>query len=87
MSPRTTVAGLQFKPLHIPFKEVFRHASAERAETLSVWVRAESAEGLVGHGESCPRSYVTGETIESAQGFFDRHEADVRAVVHERAIS
>ena len=85
MSARTTIARLQFKTLHIPFKVAFRHASAERSETLSVWVRAESSEGLVGHGESCPRSYVTGETIESAQTFFDRHEADVRASVRDRA--
>lgn len=84
MSARSTIARLQFKTLQIPFKEAFRHASAERTETLSVWVRAEAG-GLVGHGESCPRSYVTGETIDSAQLFFEEHEASVRTSIHDRA--
>ena len=54
----------------IPFKVKFRHASAERDETSSLWVEAISENGLIGYGESCPRSYVTGETIASAQSFF-----------------
>ncbi len=83
MTPPIAIARLQFEPLQIPFKVSFRHASAERAETLSVWVRAESSTGVVGCGESCPRSYVTGETIESARAFFDRHEAEVRQAVHD----
>lgn len=72
---------LRFETLAIPFKVAFRHASAERAETSSVWVTAESDEGPVGHGESCPRPYVTGETLESARRFFDAHEASLRARV------
>ncbi len=83
MSDRITIARFQFESLHIPFKVAFRHASAERAETLSVWVQAELSDGAAGRGESCPRSYVTGETIESAQAFFDRHEAGLRERVHD----
>ena len=63
---------LVLRELHIPFKTTFRHASAERSETSSIWVEAAS-EGLIGYGESCPRPYVTGETIDSARAFFDAH--------------
>ncbi len=73
------IQRLQLEPLRIPFKVAFRHASAERAETSSVWVDAVSTGGFTGHGESCPRPYVTGETLDSVQAFFARHEAALRA--------
>ena len=75
------IRELRFAVLAIPFKVAFRHASAERAETSSVWVGSVSEGGVVGRGESCPRPYVTGETIESAQAFFSRHEAALCAQV------
>lgn len=68
---------LVLNQLHIPFKIKFRHASAERAETLSIWVEAISNNGFIGYGESCPRSYVTGETIASAQGFFSQYQQTI----------
>lgn len=61
----------------IPFTVRFRHASAERAETSSLWVEATSDAGVVGYGESCPRPYVTGETLDSAVAFVHRHRAGV----------
>ena len=61
----------------IPFKVKFKHASAERAETSSIWVEAISSNGLVGYGESCPRNYVTGETIASVQYFFSQYQAAI----------
>ena len=75
------IRELRFAVLAIPFKVAFRHASAERAETSSVWIESISVGGVVGRGESCPRPYVTGETVESAQTFFSRHEAALRAHV------
>ena len=72
------IRELRFAVLAIPFKVAFRHASAERAETSSVWVESVSESGVVGRGESCPRPYVTGETIDSAKAFFSRHEAALR---------
>ena len=72
------IRELRFATLVIPFTVAFRHASAQRAETSSVWVESESDGGVAGRGESCPRPYVTGETIESAHAFFTRHEADLR---------
>jgi L-alanine-DL-glutamate epimerase-like enolase superfamily enzyme len=61
---------LQMAPLNIPFKQSFKHASAERHVTQSVWVQAGSTARLRGYGEGCPREYVTGETIDSALTFF-----------------
>jgi L-alanine-DL-glutamate epimerase-like enolase superfamily enzyme len=65
-----TLRQLQLEELRIPFKVSFRHASAERTETSSIWVTAASANGHTGYGESCPRDYVTGETIESCRRWF-----------------
>lgn len=67
------ISKLTLNQLSIPFKVKFRHASAERAETSSIWVEAISTSGIIGYGESCPRSYVTGETIASAQYFFTQY--------------
>jgi L-alanine-DL-glutamate epimerase-like enolase superfamily enzyme len=73
----TRIRELRFAVLDIPFKVAFRHASAERAATSSVWVESVS-DGAVGRGESCPRPYLTGETIDSARAFFSQHEAALR---------
>lgn len=80
MSQRT-ISRLSLRELRIPFKVAFRHASAERTETSSIWVEAESGNGVRGFGESCPRSYVTGETIASARAFFDRHHLQLCGAV------
>ena len=69
------VERLRFRELHIPFKVAFRHASAERAEASSVWVDAIARDGTIGCGESCPRPYVTGETLATARTFVLSHEA------------
>lgn len=67
---------LKFVSLPIPFRVRFGHASAvrERAENIIVAVR--DADGLVGLGEGCPRSYVTGKSVASATGFVEKHRAD-----------
>jgi L-Ala-D/L-Glu epimerase len=65
---------LVLNQISIPFRVKFRHAAAERAETSSLWVEAISENGQIGYGESCPRSYVTGETLASAQTFFSQHQ-------------
>jgi L-alanine-DL-glutamate epimerase-like enolase superfamily enzyme len=74
-SDRIRLTSIRFRTLAIPFKARFTHASAERSETSSVWVEATTAGGITGCGESCPRPYVTHETLESAEAFFRRHEA------------
>ena len=58
--------------VEIPFTTTFTHKSASRAATQSVWVVAQTGE-VIGVGEGCPREYVTGESLGSAQAFFEEH--------------
>lgn len=71
--------------LVIPFTTRFAHASATRAETASLWVTVTTADGVTGQGESCPRPYVTGETVASAAAFAARHRDDLMATVRDVA--
>ena len=50
----------------------FKHSSAERNRTQSIWVETRNG-SYIGRGESCPREYVTNETIASAKKFFLTH--------------
>ena len=61
----------------IPFKVVFRHSSASRAQAENVIVAAYSDCGRVGYGEGCPRSYVTGEMVESCMKFIRQYETEI----------
>lgn len=66
------LSDLTMTPLVIPFQSAFRHAGAERAQTESVIVKAlNDQEGV---GEGCPRSYVTGESVDSALKFFNQYK-------------
>jgi L-alanine-DL-glutamate epimerase-like enolase superfamily enzyme len=67
--------SLTASALSIPFKLAFKHASASRAATQTLWVVAEGTDGMRGFGEGCPREYVTGESLEGAQAFVVRHLA------------
>lgn len=51
--------------LHIPFHQAFSHALYSREESDAIIVKITDGDGRSGFGESLPRSYVTGETIES----------------------
>lgn len=62
---------LSIKVLTIPFKVSFDHSAASRSTTEAVLVTATTNNGVKGQGEGCPRYYVTGETLESAQRFFN----------------
>jgi len=75
------IASLELKPLRIPFRVAFKHASAERNETQAVLAIARSADGLTGYGEGCPRDYVTGETDSSVAAFFGRQRDEIVATV------
>jgi muconate cycloisomerase len=50
----------------------FRHALASRSEGEVVIVRASDTEGRAGFGEAVPRTYVSGETIESVRRSLSR---------------
>lgn len=66
--------------LPVPFRAPFAHASAARGRAENILVRAEDGRGLQGHGEGCPRAYVTGETVATAHAFIDRHRDALRAL-------
>ena len=71
----------------VPFKVVFRHASASRARAENIIVSARSDCGLVGYGEGCPRSYVTGETVEGGLAFIQEYaDAIADAVQDEESL-
>ena len=55
--------------ISIPFKSTFSHANYRRSETESFFIKVTSEEGVIGFGESCPRSYVTGETLAGCREF------------------
>jgi L-alanine-DL-glutamate epimerase-like enolase superfamily enzyme len=67
------IINLSRHRLHIPFVAVFQHASAQRSESYSLWVEANS-EHHTGFGEGCPRHYVTGENLDSAEKFFRQYK-------------
>ena len=49
----------------VPLKTKIRHASHERTRSDNLVVRVTLGDGSIGYGEGVPRSYVTGETIET----------------------
>jgi L-alanine-DL-glutamate epimerase-like enolase superfamily enzyme len=53
--------------LHIPFVVVFKHSTKSRSDVESILVEVELESGIIGYGESLPRDYVTGETIQSVK--------------------
>jgi L-alanine-DL-glutamate epimerase-like enolase superfamily enzyme len=55
--------------LKIPFRNSFSHTSATRNRTQTIIIKVTDG-NLTGYGESCPREYVTGESIDSATNFF-----------------
>lgn len=77
---------LAWTSVPIPFRHAFAHASARRGEACNIVVRVRDAEGRTGHGEGCPRAYVTGETVESAHAFLVRHRAALGALADLEAL-
>ena len=75
------ISGLALRRLQIPFRVSFKHASAERKQTDSAWVTVRTVNGIEGHGESCPRPYVTGETWETVNAFFQEYRENLRRAV------
>ena len=74
---------VEARVLSIPFKVVFKHASAQRSAMQSLWVNVRAADGETGIGEGCPREYVTSETLETAKAFVEHYRADWLAAIHD----
>ena len=68
------IRQVKISALQIPVRQGFRHASAERCVTQSIWVEVTLESGARGYGEGCPREYVTGESINSSISFLRRIE-------------
>ncbi|MBC7540461.1 MAG: hypothetical protein H7281_16675 [Bacteriovorax sp.] len=64
---------IQYKMQSIPFKIKFSHASFERDKSETLWAMLENDQ-IQGFGESCPRSYVTGENAETIKKFYEHSE-------------
>ena len=71
------IQRLEVSSFPVPFRAVFRHASATRAQAENLIVAAYSDSGEVGYGEGCPRQYVTGETVESGASFIRKHAGSI----------
>lgn len=74
------IRALTATRLQIPFKQSFKHASASRRTTQSVWVEVELESGVRGFGEGCPREYVTGESVASALEFIRRLQHELHGI-------
>ena len=72
-----TIQRLDVFRFPVPFKVVFRHASASRSQAANVIVAARGKGGVTGYGEGCPREYVTGETVESARAFIEKRKTSL----------
>ena len=71
------IRRLDVSSFPVPFRVVFRHASASRARAENLIVAAYSDTGQVGYGEGCPRHYVTGETVEGGAAFIRQYSASL----------
>ena len=61
------VTRFEVRIIEIPMRIAVEHALAKRKVARNVLVAAFDESGLVGWGESCPRPYVTGETVDGAR--------------------
>ena len=59
------VQRITIYPLIIPLRRKVTHAAAERGVADPVVVAVELSNGRIGYGETVPRPYVTGETVDS----------------------
>lgn len=63
----------------IPLRSSFKHNTAERNTTDTVLLFAEQ-NGVKGVGESCPRTYVTGESVDSALAWIASKQSELTAL-------
>lgn len=74
------VEDIALSRLSIPFRVPFEHASARREATETLWARVRAEGGATGRGEGCPRTYVTGETFESAAAFLRKRRGSIQTI-------
>src|SRR5437763_3057703 len=64
---RMNIDAIDAFTINLPFRFAFKHSLAERSSSTNLFVRVTLNDGTVGYGESIPRDYVTGETIDGAR--------------------
>jgi L-Ala-D/L-Glu epimerase len=69
-----SISSLKLYKLAVPLKKVVKHASFERSVSENLVVRVTLSDGTTGFGEGVPRSYVTGETLESAFAALEKND-------------
>lgn len=69
---RAPVSCVTLYPLELPFRRPVSHAAGTRSSSESVVVAVELTDGTTGYGETLPRSYVTGETVDGVLGTIER---------------
>lgn len=72
-------ARIHVQSYGIPLRSSFKHNSAERKSTSTVLVSIERNQ-LRGFGEACPRSYVTGESVEGAISWIKSKSDDLSTI-------
>src|SRR5437016_5852586 len=60
------ISAIEILTVNLPFRFAFKHSLASRSSSTNLIVRVKLSDGTAGYGESIPREYVSGETIESA---------------------
>ncbi len=69
------ISSCLFNSIKIPFRESFKHSSFKRSETETILSIVKSRD-IAGHGEGCPRKYVTNETIKSSLLFLNENKTN-----------
>lgn len=75
--------------MKLPLRFPIEHSLANNTHTNSLLVRLQDASGRTGYGEGVPRPYVTGETVDTAQGFIRERAAGLllgRAIAPDQAL-
>ena len=62
---KITIRSITVYRLSIPLRRMVSHAAARRHTADSIVVAVELSDATIGYGETLPRNYVTGETVES----------------------
>ena len=66
------IVSFEVSTVEIPMRMSVEHALAKRVTARNILVEVRDEDGHSGWGESCPREYVTGETIDSVKRGPDR---------------
>ena len=77
--------SLKASSIAIPFKTAFKHATAARVATQTIWVEARGRDGSVGFGEGCPREYVSAESLSGAMAFFEAQRLELPSSIRDLA--